>query len=100
MAKATAELLEQVKDEQTFVRFLAALREDCETSTHDCERGYNDCLPEGHWQTRSTLNFLRSVEDWAAGGDFAAGRHHGDPILRRVATMLWVGRHLRSEDRP
>lgn len=100
MPKATMELLQAVKDEATFNRFLSALREDCETSEHDCESRYQNCLEGEHWQTRSTAKFLRSVEDWATRGDFAEGRHHGDPILRRVATMLWVGRHLLSEDRP
>lgn len=99
MAKATMELLQTVKDERTFVQFLTALREDCEESTHDCERRYADCLPQEHWQTRSTVKFLRSMEDWA-GGDFVEGQHGDDPILRRVATMLFVGKYLLSEDRP
>ena len=100
MANELQDLVAQVTDETSFIRFLRALREDCERSEHDCERSYQECLPDGHWQTRSTKNFLRSVEDWAAGGDFAAGVHHGDPILRRVATMLYVGKYLLSEDRP
>lgn len=99
MADALMGLLEQVTDEPSFRRFLTALREACEASEHDCERSYADCLPAGHWQTRSTKNFLRSMEDWS-GGDFVDGRHGGDPILRRVATMLYVGRYLLSEDRP
>lgn len=99
MPKATLELLQTVKDEPTFVRFLSALREDCEESTHDCERQYAECLPREHWQARSTVNFLRSMEDWS-GGDFVEGQHGDDPILRRVATMLWVGKYLRPEDRP
>ena len=100
MSDALMALVQEVHDEKSFVRFLSALRADCESSEHDCERSYNDCLPGGHWQTRSTKNFLRSVEDWAAGGDFAGGVHHGEPMLRRVATMLYVGRYLLSEDRP
>ena len=40
------------------------------------------------------------MEDWVSCGDFADGVHHGEPILRRVATMLWVGRHLLLEDYP
>jgi hypothetical protein len=93
------QLAQQVTDEKTFVRFLAALREDCESSDHDCEAREANCLEEHHWQTRSTKNFLRSMEDWA-GGDFGEG-HHGDaPILRRVATMLLVGKYLLPEDRP
>lgn len=99
MANALMELLEKVTDERSFLRFLTALREACEASTHDCEQSYADCLPDEHWQTRSTKNFLKSMEEWA-GGDFADGQHGGDPILRRVATMLYVGRYLRSEDRP
>lgn len=52
-----------------------------------------------HFESRKTQNFLRSMEDWA-GGDFGDGVHHGEPLLRRFATMLFVGRNLRSEDRP
>jgi len=99
MSANLPELLQTVHDEKTFVQFLTALREDCESSEHDCERRYDDCLPEGHWQARSTKNFLRSMEDWS-GGDFVDGEHGGEPMLRRVATMLYVGRYLRNEDRP
>jgi hypothetical protein len=99
MADTLMQLLETVTDEQSFVRFLRALREDCE-SEKDCPR-YDQiqCVEANHWETRSTDHFLRSVEDWAAGGDFANGIHYGEPILRRVATMLYVGRNLRVEDR-
>jgi hypothetical protein len=97
--EALVNLAQQVTDERSFVRFLTVLREDCESSHHDCEAQYNNCIEDNHWQTRSTKNFLRSMEDWA-GGDFVEGEHGGDPILRRVATMLCVGRHLLSEDRP
>jgi hypothetical protein len=100
MSNPLTDLLAQVNDETTFIRFLSALREDCEKSQHDCERRYEDCLPEEHWQTRSTSNFLKSVEDWASRGDFADGVHHGEPMLRRVATMLYVGKYLRHEDWP
>ena len=100
MANKWEDLIEQVTDERSFLRFLAALREDCERSKHDCERRYEDCLPDDHWQTRSTKNFLKAVESWAVGGDFEEGVHHGEPILRRVATMLYVGRYLRHEDAP
>ena len=97
--EALLHLAQQVTDERSFVNFLSALREDCESSHHDCESRYENCLEDGHWQTRSTKNFLRSIE-WWAGGDFADGEHGGDPILRRVATMLCVGKHLRNEDVP
>ncbi len=93
------ELLENVTDETTFLRFLSALRENCEAE-HDCSGGYPDCMTADHWETRSTKDFLRSVEEWATGGDFAQGIHHGEPILRRVATMLYVGKYFRPEDRP
>jgi hypothetical protein len=93
-------LIEQVTDEKSFNRFLSALREDCETTEHDCERRYEACLEGEHFQSKSTKHFLRSVEDWATRGDFADGEHYGEPILRRVATMLYVGRHLLHEDMP
>jgi hypothetical protein len=96
------ELVQAVSDEKSFVRFLQAMREDCETHERDCpRRSYIDCAQNQHWETHSTKDFLRSVEDWAGpGGDFYEGRHYGDPILRRVATMLYVGRNYLPEDRP
>ncbi|HYI10913.1 MAG TPA: hypothetical protein VEK57_17790 [Thermoanaerobaculia bacterium] len=99
MADALMDLVQKVDDEASFMRFLKVLRENCEASEHDCERRYDDCVPEDHWETRSTKNFLRKMEDWG-GGDFGDGQHYGEPILRRVATMLYVGRHLLNEDRP
>jgi hypothetical protein len=100
MANDLMELLQTVTDETSFNRFLTALREDCEAHERNCRLSYRDCAQENHWETASTKDFLRSVEDWATGGDFAEGVHHGEPILRRVATMLYVGRHYRPEDRP
>jgi hypothetical protein len=100
MPDTIRDLLAKVEDETTFIRFLSALRADSEASRHDCESRYDDCLPEDHWQTRSTTKFLRAVEDWASRGDFADGVHHGEPMLRRVATMLYVGKYLRHEDYP
>jgi len=92
-------LIEKITDEKTFLRFLTALRENCEEE-QSCSGSYFACATAGHWETRSTHHFLRSVEDWATGGDFAEGVHHGEPLLRRFATMLYVGRHYLSEDRP
>ena len=94
MPDTIRDLLAKVEDETTFIRFLSALRADSEASRHD------DCVPEDHWQTRSTTKFLRAAEDWASRGDFADGVHHGEPLLRRVATMLYVGKYLRHEDYP
>ena len=100
MPDTLTDLLAKVENETTFIRFLSALRPDSEASGHDCESRYADYLPEDHWQTRSTTKFLRAVEDWASRGDFADGVHHGEPMLRRVATMLYVGKYLRHEDYP
>jgi len=101
MANKLIDLLETVKDETSFNRFLAALIEDCETHERDCPRSsYYDCAVADHWETASTKDYLRSVHDWASGGDFAEGVHHGEPLLRRIATMLYVGKNYRPEDRP
>jgi hypothetical protein len=101
MANRLTELLLKVTDEKSFNQFLRALREDCENHERDCDRrSYHDCMAEDHWETHSTSSFLRSVEDWATLGDFADGVHHGEPILRRIATMLYVGKNLRPEERP
>ena len=101
MADRLMELLEKVKDEKSFNQFLTALREECENHERDCDRrSHYECATEGHWETHSTSSFLRSVEDWATRGDFADGKHYGEPILRRVATMLYVGKNFRPEDRP
>ena len=99
MSARLQELVQQVQDEKTFREFLSVLREECEKSTHDCEKRYDDCTAADHWETRSTKNFLKSMEDWSSG-DFADGEHYGEPMLRRVATMLYVGRYLRHEDMP
>ena len=101
MANKLYDLLETVNDEKSFNRFLTALVEDCEAHERDCPRiSYIDCATANHWETASTKDFLRSVEDWATRGDFADGVHYGEPILRRIATMLYVGRNYRPEDRP
>ena len=84
--------LETVVDERSFVEFLRALREWCERS----ERSEGEDLP---WGTHATKDYLRSMEDWSQG-DFIAGQHGGEPILRRVATMLLVGSHRLREDDP
>ena len=86
------ELIAKVKDEPSFIQFLRALREDLEATERDCSPYPHACFEAGHWESRSTRDFLRSAEEWA-GGDFADGRHYGDPILRRVATMLYVARY-------
>jgi hypothetical protein len=93
-------LIEQVSDERSFLRFLKALHEDYEATERNCpgaNRGHI-CVAEGHWESRSIRDFLRSAEDWGTGGDFGEGRHYGDPILRRVATMLYVGRYKPREE--
>ncbi len=90
MANPLTDLIEKVVDETSFLEFLKALRENCE----------DEDARDDAWETRSTKDFLRSAEDWAAGGDFAEGRHYGDPMLRRIATMLYVGKYYRPEDRP
>jgi hypothetical protein len=94
-----SDLVREVTDEKSFVRFLHALREDVETHERDCTMGYWACVQEDHWETRSIGAFLKSAANWGEG-DFADGEHGSDPILRRVATMLYVGRHLLPEDRP
>lgn len=101
MANKLYDMLETITDETSFIRFLTALREDCEEHERTCDRrSYRNCIEADHWETASTKDFLRSVEDWASRGDFADGVHHGEPMLRRVATMLYVGRNYRPEDRP
>lgn len=102
MSDKLVELIAEVTDEPSFLRFLRALREDAEAQSrdHDCRRNYRECTADDHFETRSTRDFLKSVEAWAAGGDFAEGLHHGEPMLRRVATMLYVGKYYGPEDRP
>ena len=90
-------LLEKVDDEQSFIRFLRAMREDYEKTEREC-RGFGpECMEQGHWESRSIRDFLRSAEEWA-NGDFGEGVHHGEPILRRVAVMLYVGRYKTREE--
>ncbi|MGH9419739.1 MAG: hypothetical protein ACRD3J_07195 [Thermoanaerobaculia bacterium] len=100
MSNKLIDLAQAVTDEPSFVRFLTALLEDCQQHDRDCQQRWSECAMADHWQTRSTKDFLASIEEWAREGDFGQGEHHGEPILRRVATMLYVGRHFRPEDRP
>jgi hypothetical protein len=100
MASRLVELLEKVTDETTFLRFLSALREESEVPHDRRFHSYQECVESDHWETRETKDFLRSVEDWATRGDFADGVHYGEPMLKRVATMLYVGKNYRVEDRP
>jgi hypothetical protein len=94
MADPLIHLVEKVTDETSFLVFLKAFRENCERE-QGCRRGLSEDH-EDHWETHSTLDFLRSAEDWAANGDFAEGQHYGEPMLRRVATMLYVGKYYSS----
>jgi hypothetical protein len=101
MARDLMELVQEVTDEASFNRFLVALREDCEAHERDSNHSYREvCTQNNHWETHSTSAYLRSMEDWATRGDFADGQHYGEPLLRRFAVMLWVGRNFRVEDRP
>jgi hypothetical protein len=100
MPNALYDLLLTVQDEQSFLRFLTALRKDSETHERDCRnRSYQACAQDNHWETKSTTDFLKSMEDWGTRGDFADGEHYGEPMLRRIATMLYVGRNLLREAR-
>ena len=45
------DLAQTVTDERSFVKFLTAMREDCESSPHNCEAQYASCLENEHWQT-------------------------------------------------
>lgn len=100
MAEALTDLVQKVTDETSFLRFLTAFREECEAHARSCRLPYQECSQADHWETRQTTDFLKSMEDWGTRGDFADGVHHGEPILRRLATMLYVGKYFRSEDRP
>jgi hypothetical protein len=91
MTERLTDLLVKITDETSFLTFLHALIEDCERG-----EGSKEDLP---WQTHATKDFLKSAEDWAARGDFAEGRHYGEPMLRRVATMLYSGRYRLREVR-
>ena len=82
------DLLEQITDETSFLRFLRALREECETHERLAQRDSEEPL----WDAFATRDFLRAAEDWASRGDFAEGQHYGEPMLRRVGAMLLAGK--------
>ena len=92
------DMMQTVDDEKSFVAFLAAMVEDIDEHERSGRHDPYSCIEGDHFRAQSTRQFLRSMEEWARDGDFAAGRHYGDPILRRVATMLYVGRHPLRED--
>jgi hypothetical protein len=94
------DLIEKVKDEASFLRFLRALIEDCERGERECGPHPHECAMQEHWQSHSTKDFLKSAEDWGSRGDFGEGVHHGEPMLRRIATMLYVGRYRLRDVEP
>jgi hypothetical protein len=83
------DLLTQITDETSFIRFLTALREECEAHEH---LDQHDHPEEALWTAFATKDFLRAAEDWARHGDFAEGRHYDEPMLRRVGAMLLGGK--------
>jgi hypothetical protein len=97
-SETAQKLIESVTDERSFLLFLKALREDCARSERECPKHDRRCQHPNamnHWESYSTKDFLETAE-WWGGGDFADGAHYGDPILRRVATMLYAARfHVR-----
>jgi hypothetical protein len=93
MANTLIEVLQKVNDETSFLQFLRLLREDCEKSERECVRWPHDCAQQQHWETFSTKDFLRAAEDWGSRGDFGDGEHYGEPMLRRVATLLYSGKY-------
>lgn len=98
MAETLTELIEKVTDETSFLRFLKALREDYERTERECLYRDHHCFEEGHWESRSVRDFLRGAEDWGTRGDFGEGRHYGEPMLRRIACLLYAGRFRVHED--
>lgn len=94
-------LLETVSDQGTFVNFLHALREDYERTERECQpypKHY--CAEEGHWESRSILDFLKSAENWAVDSGFGAGEDRGEPVIRTIARILYVGRWKVREVQP
>jgi hypothetical protein len=99
MSHPIYEMIEKVTDEKSFNAFLTALRKDCEWHERNANRhGRQECAEGQHFEAHSTRDFLRSMEDWATRGDFADGQHYGEPILRRIAAMMFVGRFRVRED--
>lgn len=93
MANELIGLLEGIHDETSFIKFLRVLIEDLERSERECSRAPHECAEAEHWESVGTKDYLESIEDWASRGDFADGVHHGEPLLRRFATMLFVGKY-------
>jgi hypothetical protein len=101
MYQELMDLSQKVTDEKSFCEFLTALRKDCESHQRDCVRhGSQECIEGHHFEAHNTRDFLYTMEDWATRGDFRDGRHYGDPILRRIATMLVVARFKTREPEP
>ena len=94
-------LVEAVHDQVTFVNFLHGLREDYERTERECQPyPPHDCAEAGHWESRSILDFLKSAEDWAVGSGFGAGEDRGEPVIRTIARLLYVGRWKVRDVRP
>lgn len=85
------ELLMSVTNEQSFLHFLRVLRAEVEKSEQECAGRFCQACGEGHipFSAFATKDYLRSAEDWGSRGDFGEGQHYDEPMLRRVAAMLF-----------
>lgn len=76
--------IEDVTDEQSFLRFLRLLHQE------SVPRGHTETDPG--WETVTVREFLEAIIDSASDSDFARGQNYGMPMLRQVAILLTWGR--------
>lgn len=82
MSVEISDLLNQVNDEQTFLRFARALMEDGAVATE-----------ENGWQNSTISGFLESAIAWAEASDFGVsqGLQPSNP-WRQFAVFLYCGK--------
>jgi hypothetical protein len=101
MNQQLIDMIETVHDQVTFVKYWQALRADLEKTERECQPyPRHNCMTEGHWETKSSvLDFFKSGEDWAVASGFGAGEDRGEPVIRTIARILYLGRFKLREDR-
>jgi hypothetical protein len=95
MNNSPHELLETVADEASFLKFVAALRQDRETEVAAQKTTNVDPFGRGPtgWENHTIEDFLEAASSWAEDSDFGKSQGLTDENLwKKFAVFLYCGR--------
>ena len=91
MPEPLEDVLLRVTDEKSFIEFLRELAADFHRPPEKVFDG-SEWIEIVRWTNKSVPQFLLGGAAWGSG-DFVEGEHGGEPLLRRVATLLYAARY-------